>query len=142
MRWPLLLLILALAGCASAPEAPPPGTWALQASATAGSAIVRSDSGGEALRIACRRDPPDLWVSTGRLHGEGPVRLQVGAEPFTLAPAAEPQGLSAVAPLPDRLPAAMMGGGEITLSQGRRRLGPYPAPDAKTVAAFVIACRR
>jgi hypothetical protein len=137
-------MALALVGCATPAKPPAPaGSWRLQASATSGSALVRSEAGVEAVRIACRRNPPDLFISSERLPSStAPVRLEVGRETFALAATADPMGLAATAPLPDGLAAAMMAGGEIAVAQDRRRLGPYPSPDPKTVAAFVIACRR
>ena len=148
MRALVPLLGLLAAGCATLkPPAPAPeaegGAWALQASATAGSALVRTDAaGGEQLRIACRRNPPDLFVATGQLRNTGAiVLLRAGRTTVPLTPAAEAEGLAATGPLSDTLPAALMGGGEISVTQAGRRLGPYPAPDEKTAAAFAIACR-
>lgn len=143
MRPVLLLAVLALAGCATAPPREAVGRWDMQASATAGAALVHAGADGrERLRIACRRNPADLWVATGELRGSGaPVALTVGGETFTLTPADAEAGLSASAPLPPALPAALMGGGTVALSQGGRSAGPFPPPDARTAAAFAIACR-
>lgn len=142
MRLALALLAhLGLAACASTPDAPQ-GRWALQASATAGSALIVEDGQGEALRIACRRDPADLFVTTSRLSGAaGAPVLRVGEHTFPLGDPGEGPALTATAPIPPGLPAALMSGGIVSLDQGGRRLGPYPTPDSKTVAAFAIACR-
>ena len=137
----VLLLAAGLAACATTPDGPR-GRWALQTSATAGSALIVEDGQGEALRIACRRNPADLFVTSGRLNGaDGPVALHVGEQIFPLGPPAEGPALTATAPIPPGLAAALMSGGVVSLDQADRRLGPYPTPDSKTVAAFAIACR-
>jgi hypothetical protein len=136
MRQLAPLLAVVLAACATVRPEPAP-SWTVQASATAGSALIAADARGEVLRIACRRNPADLYVASPRLDDRAPVTLQVGDERFELAA----RDGAATAPIPPALPAALMAGGAIALGQGRTRLGPYPAPDAKTVAAFAIACR-
>lgn len=145
MRPAAPLLALALCACATARPEPPDDAsrWTLQASAVAGAALVHADAEGrEVLRIACRRAPPDLFVASAWLKGGGgPVRLSVGAEEFPLTALPDEGGLSAAAPWPDRLPAALMAGGPVTVSVGRRADGPHGGPDPKTAAAFTIACR-
>ncbi|WP_334164661.1 hypothetical protein [Phenylobacterium sp.] len=144
MRAAAPLLAIALCACATVPPEPPDeaARWTMQASATAGAALVHADAEGrEVLRIACRRNPQDLFVASAWLRGAGPVRLTIGEENFPLTALPDAVGLSAAAPWPDRLPAALMAGGPVTVSLGRRADGPHGAPDARTAAAFAIACR-
>ncbi|RAK58607.1 hypothetical protein DJ021_01755 [Phenylobacterium hankyongense] len=132
---------LALAGCASVPMGAP-GAWSLQASATAGAALVFADGGRDVLRLACRRSPAELYLASDRLkpaHGE--VRLDIDSHRFSLRPTADEPRLAAVGPMPDALPAALLDGGRISVTADGHSLGPLPAPDGKTTAAFVIACR-
>ncbi|MDB5452060.1 MAG: hypothetical protein JWO33_638 [Caulobacteraceae bacterium] len=133
---------LLLAGCATIPP-PKAGAWALQASATAGAALVRTDNQGrDALRIACRRNPADLYVASDLAEpATGQIALTVDDRAFPLTARGEEPRLSATGPLPDGLPAALMSARRVALSYGGRRLGPFPAPDAKTAAAFAIGCR-
>jgi hypothetical protein len=133
---------LALAGCATAPP-PATGDWTLQVSATARTALARTDGRGrDAPRIACRRNPSDLYVASD-LAGPatGAVALTVDDSAFPLvANGGEPR-LSATGPLPDGLPAALMSARRVALNYGGRRLGPFPAPGPKVAAAFLIGCR-
>jgi hypothetical protein len=132
---------LALAACATMGPAPS-GKWALQTSAAAGSALFLEDGQGQVLRIACRRNPADLYLHTGRLRPSGePVTLRIGEQSFSLAEQAKLGGLTATGPLPPAFPAALMSGGSVSVHHGGEALGPFPAPDQKTVAAFAIACR-
>ena len=142
MRARFVLLGLALAGCATAPTRAS-GGWILQASATAGAALARiDDKGGDTLRIACRRAPADLLVASDAMApGTGPAVLRVGELAVALTAGGEAPRLSATAPLPDGLPAALMSGGAVSLTHAGRTLGPFPPPDPKSAAAFVIACR-
>jgi|GEM_PF-4933368 len=145
MRAAVPLLALALGACATVRPEPPDDAsrWTLQASATAGAALVHADAEGrEVLRIACRRNPEDLFVATPWLRGgAGVPQLSVGEAVFPLNPIDGGPGLTATAPWPSGLPAALMAGGAVTIRQGRRTDGPHGAPDAKTAAAFAIACR-
>lgn len=139
--------LLALALCACATVRPEPADeasrWALQASATAGAALVHTDAEGrEVLRIACRRNPQDLLVVAPWLRdGGGPPLLSIGGAAFALNPVEGGPGLTATAPWPSGLPAALMSGDPVTVRQGRRADGPHGPPDAGTAAAFAIACR-
>ncbi|HEY8616915.1 hypothetical protein [Phenylobacterium sp.] len=139
-----ILVALAVAGCASLPAPRPTaanGAWTLQASATAGSALVWTDSRGEGLRIACRRNPADLWLATPRLKGTpGAVWLATGGDTFQLTAEGVAPVLSAVGPVPETLPSAITAGGGLGVRQGPRALA-FPSPDPKTATAFAIACR-
>lgn len=147
MRRVLALMLLSLAACATPhqPVGGPPGpkaTWTVQLSASAGAALIQAaPAGHEALRVACRRNPTDLYVAApGLAPTPRALTLQVGEKSFPLTGQTEGRTLAAVGPWPDALPASLMSGGTIRL-----RLGPqswaFTAPDAKTAAAFAIACR-
>ncbi|HEY8571851.1 hypothetical protein [Phenylobacterium sp.] len=126
-----------LAGCATAPPPQPAGRWSLQASATAGAALVFSDE----TRIACRRNPPDLLVSAPNGPGTGgKVTLSVGRQTFDLQGEAGAPSLVATGPLPPGLPAALMSGGPVVIRAGGANL-QMPPPDGKLAAAFAISCR-
>ena len=140
MRALVPLLALTAAGCATV-DRPSAGSWTMQASATAGSAMVRVEAGVEVLRLACRRNPADLLVTAERLRPAGPVSLRIGGATFGLTPQAGAPMLVAAGPIPETLPAALMGGGPIVVTSGSRRLGPFPALAPQTAAAFAIACR-
>lgn len=149
MRPYAALVALALSGCALNEAHPPFGaprgptaTWAVQVSATAGAALVQTTpSGGEAVRIACRRRPQDLQVTADGLKAtSGPVALAVGDRAFPLRAEADGPTLAATGPWPAALPAALMTGGAIGIDVEGRRWRFFP-PDQKTVAAFAIACR-
>jgi hypothetical protein len=137
-----VIALLALAGCATVPTSRQ-GGWTLQASATAGAALVWADvAGREPLRIACRRNPADLYVASDIARpAAGPVTLHVDEASFTLTPARDEPRLAATAPMPDALPAALMSAKAVRLTHGAGRTGPFPAPNAKIAAAFAIACR-
>lgn len=145
---PLAFAALALAGCAidarkiGLPVKGPKPTWDVQVSATAGAALVQhTPAGVEALRIACRRNPRDLYIASGGLPARaGPLALEVGGRSFPVTGQTEGPRLTAVGPWPDGLPAALMSGGAVRLALGRETWA-YAAPDAKTAAAFAIACR-
>ena len=63
-----------LTACAAAP-----GRWQLQHSATAGSAIVSQHEGRE-FRIACRLNPPDLYVSIAGISPRpGAVTIEISS---------------------------------------------------------------
>lgn len=137
-----IVALLALAGCATVPVSRQ-GGWTLQASATAGSALVWGDhQGREPLRIACRRNPADLYVASDIAPpATGPVTLRVDEASFALTPTRDEPRLAATAPMPDALPAALMSAKAVRLTHDGGRAGPFPAPNAKIAAAFAIACR-
>jgi hypothetical protein len=138
-----LLAALALAGCASLAPPKPALHWMLQASAAAGSALALTDDGGQdVLRLACRTNPPDLYLASDRLKpASSPVQLRIGDRVFALRPTSGEPRLAATAAMPDALPAALLDGGPISVSAGRETLDRLPPPDGKMAAAFVIACR-
>lgn len=138
------LATFALAGCATTGRGPATaqGAWRLQASASAGAALVFEDRGRAVLQLACRRNPSDLYVAADGLKpASGRVTLQVGARRYDLGARPDEPRLAASGPIPDTLPAALMSGGAIGLTAVGQRLPPLPAPDGKVVVAFVISCR-
>jgi hypothetical protein len=137
-----VVALLALAGCASLPTSRQ-GGWTMQASGTAGAALTWTDvTGREPLKIACRRNPADLYVASDLARPtSGPVTLRIDEATFALTPTHDEPRLAAAAPMPDGLAAALMSARAIGLVGTARRIGPFPAPDAKISAAFAIACR-
>ena len=147
-------LLLALGACtpeepetpAAAADAPSP--WSLQASATAGAAIILSDdTGAERLRIACRRNPAELYVSAPaftRIGSEERLTLGAGDELATLVVSQEtPPGrpLEAVGQLSADFVDAFAAGRAIAASYGASAIGPAPSPPPHLRASFAAACR-
>ena len=129
---------LALAACT---DSAPSGQWTMQSSATAGSALVLTQNGSEALRIACRRNPADLLVTTPRLAGRrGPARLEIGDTAFKLRSAGDEPVLSATGPLTAALPLAMASGRAISVHQAGAATAAFPPPERKIAEAFASAC--
>lgn len=135
--------MLSLAACAR-PTSPAPGAiWSMQASATAGAALIRSEGGNEVLRIACRRSPDDVWISTSLLDdGPGTVRLQIGEAVMDLV--SEPDGppLSASGPPSAAFPAVLGAGKAIPLQRGADASVAIEPPIRATAQAFIAACGR
>ena len=115
----------------------------MQASATAGAALVRTESGKEVLRIACRRDPADLWMSTSLLNdGVGTVRVQVGQAILELVPEPDGPPLSASGPRNAAFPAVLGSGSAIRLQRGTGSVVTVEPPVGWTAEAFIAACGR
>lgn len=131
------------------PEAPEPGAngpWRLEASATAGSALVFSDAQGvERLRLICRRGPAEFLVQAADVQpigSEERFTLGFGDQLFTLV-ADVSSGLPFVearAPLTSALIAALRSGRPIAANYGATNLGPHPAPAEEVRQAFARAC--
>lgn len=136
----------------AAPAQAPPAAeqpaerWSLQASAAAGAAVILSDASGERLRIACRRNPADLFVSAPALTPIGSEeRLTLGAGD-ELAVLVVEQGLPEGAPLQAvgaMSPAwveAMAAGRPVAVSYGAQQVKAPELP-ADVRAAFAQGCR-
>lgn len=163
-HWPLaaaLLAALTMAACTDreeqaaappppAPAEPPPveGPWRLEASATAGSALVFGDADGvERLRLICRPGPAEFVVQAPDvtpIGSEERFTLGFGDTLFTLV-ADVSSGLpfvEAKAPLTTELIAALRSGRPIAANYGAANLGPHPAPEGAVLEAFVHACEQ
>jgi len=131
--------ILAACSVSVAPRAA--GIWSTQVSATAGVALVRTEGGKEVLRIACRRNPADVWIGTTLLpDGPGALRLQIGQTVLELVPESGEQGLSATGAPSAAFSQALGSGQPIYL---HRANGPGVAvePPARAAAeAFAAGC--
>ena len=134
-----------------APAAPPAtvqqpaGGWAMQVSAAAGAALVHTGAdGGEDLRIACRRNPTELWVSATRLRRIGSEdRLSLGAGNQVTALVAdlraEGAGVEAAGPIAPEFLTGLRTGGEIAISYGSQTVQLSP-PESALAQRFADAC--
>jgi hypothetical protein len=120
----------------------------MQASATAGAAIILLDDRGvEQLRVACRVGPADLHVAAPvfeMIESEERFTLGAGSELATLVVSPEipsGRGVEATGPLPPAFIDAVAEGREIGASYGARQIGPMAAPPAEIRLAFAAACR-
>jgi hypothetical protein len=160
-HWPLvaaLLTSLAAGGCEGRDQPPPPappveapapeGPWRLEASASAGSALVFSDADGvERLRLICRRGPAEFVAQApdvAPIGSEERFTLGFGDELFTLVadvgsglPFVEARG-----PLSPELIAALRSGRPVAANYGATNLGPHPAPAPELAGAFARACEQ
>jgi len=123
-------------------------SWTLQASAAAGAALVHGGSGGpELLRIACRRNPPDLLVVAGTLRPvAGETVLDLGSGAFSVSLTADlsldPQaGVQAAGPIPAAFLAALEAGGALSVTYAGQTL-KLAAPEPELAGQFVKACRQ
>lgn len=168
-HWPLVAALTAsvLAACdrqaappsaapspsASEPSAPagtaaPEGPWRLEASATAGAALVFGDSEGvERLRLICRPGPAEFIAQAPDvvpIGSEERFTLGFGDELFTLV-ADVASGLPFVearTPLTPDLVAALRSGRPVAANYGATNLGPHPAPAPQVADAFANACEQ
>jgi hypothetical protein len=121
------------------------GGWTMQASATAGAALVHTaKDGAEDLRVACRRNPADLWVSAPRFSRIGSEdRLSLGAGDKATALVADLQaegaGVEASGPVAPEFLEALRAGGEIGVSYGSQALRLTP-PEPATAERFARSC--
>lgn len=129
---------------ATAPEGP----WRLEASATAGSALVFGDSDGvERLRLICRRGPAEFVVQApdvAPIGSEERFTLGFGDALFTLV-ADVASGLpfvEAKAPLTPELIAALRSGRPVAANYGATNLGPHAAPAGEVREAFARVCEQ
>lgn len=162
-HWPLvaaLLTALVAAACerqerqAAPPpptpaEAPAPeGPWRLEASATAGAALVFADADGvERLRLICRRGPAEFVAQAPDvtpIGSEERFTLGFGDELFTMV-ADVSSGLpfvEAKAPLTAELIAALRSGRPVAANYGATNLGPHPGPATQVGEVFAKACEQ
>lgn len=113
----------------------------MQASATAGAALIRTEGGDEVLRIACRRNPADVWISTSLLHdGPGTVRLQIDQTILELVPEPDGPPLSASGPSNAAFPGVLGSGKAIRLQRGSEPGVAVEPPIRTTAQAFIAAC--
>ena len=142
IRLPACTFVLALSACSSQPPGQAPGTWAIQTSATAGSALIYSEHGDESLRIACRRNPVDVLVTTPRLPGQtGPAHLQIGDTRVDLVATGDEPVLVATGRLDAAFAAAMASGDSISVHRSPTESAVFHRPDATTANTFASLCR-
>jgi hypothetical protein len=122
-----LLPALLLGACATES-----GGWTLQASATAGAAMVYRDVDLE-LRIACRRDPADLFVSLNP-PGIWPFKVTSRTGDFEIVSYARGGATAEVTP---EAVEAMASGVHVTAGE---RTFETPTPPEEVADAFRGAC--
>lgn len=160
MVWTLSFAAL-LAGCSDpSPERPqssqaqqdvpqiePSPNWTIQASATAGAALVLSGADGrEQLRIACRRSPADIYVAAHLQPVESEERLTLGFGETLFSLVRQPSAgsdsvVEATGPLTAELAEAVVNNQPIGISYGSKNLGPFQAPTPDVAQTFQQACR-
>ena len=154
--------VIVLGACgrdsARAPETPQPPpepsipaaplSWGVQSSATAGTALVHADEAGvEVLRIACRRNPADLYVlapKLTRVGSEERLTLGAGSELVTMVASPttpEEAPVEATGQLTPSFLDAVARGDRISVAYGATQFGPLPSVPDAVRAAFVAACR-
>lgn len=124
---PALAALTAIAGCAT-----PSGGWTVQASATAGTAMVYRDVDLE-LRIACRRNPADLFVSL-EPQGMWPFKVAGRGGAFEVTSFARGGATAEITPEAVRSLAA-----GVRVTAGEQTIEP-PAPPQEVADAFLRAC--
>lgn len=131
----------------SSPAASRP-IWTIEVSATAGAALVLNEAGGgERLRIACRRNPTDLYVAVPAFHRIGSEdRLTLGAGdevmPLVVAPAATAgASVEATGELSQAFVEAIAAGRPIGAAYGAQQIRAVDAPAPDLAQRFAQACR-
>ena len=139
-----ILVPVLLSACADGLSA---SEWDMQASATAGTALVFNEGEADEVRIACRRGPAEIYVRpVGFMAapGDAPLHLRAGAEAIALDVLAIPGGSKAIeakGPLTPGFFTFMESGQPIHLEYaGQRRA--LPAPNAQLRTDFTRACRQ
>jgi hypothetical protein len=109
--------------------------------------VLIGEGGTERLRIACRRNPTDLFVSAPRLHGvprEERLTLGLGSNYFTLAVQQDLQPEAAVeasGSLTRQAVEALGDAGDIGVAYGQQSVGPFPVASLELRHRFAGACR-
>lgn len=122
------LALASLAGCAT-----PSGGWTVQASATAGAAMVYRDVDLE-LRIACRRNPADLFVS---LEPQGVWPFKVAGRDGVFEATSYARGGASAEITPAAVDSLARG---VRVTAGEQTIEP-PAPPEEVAEAFRRACQ-
>lgn len=121
----------------------PSGRWRLQASATTGTAIVLGPGDGD-MRIACRRNPADVYVFASRLGRRArgdTVELRSGGHSLRMNVVSVEHGLEATAPITEPFLYMLNGRAPFEIDDGGRVVRG-PALDEATRSAFAEACGR
>ena len=153
LRHGVCALLLPLVACAPdeparPTNAPAASAWTMQVSASAGAALVlRSEIGAERLRIACRRQPAELYVVAPvfrQIGSEERLTLGAGDALATLVVAQNtPRGapMAASGTLTEIFIEAVAAGRPIGASYGASQIAPH-APPSELAARFADACRQ
>lgn len=160
-RW-IAVAVVAITGCGESEKsprvqsngqaaptsspAPAESQWTMQASATAGAAIVLTDEGGkEVFRLACRRSPADLYAAVPllrRVGSEDRLTLGAGDELAVLVVSMEgpEEGLRATGARQPAFVSALAEGRAISFAYGQRQITLPPLRlDVRT--DFAAACQ-
>jgi hypothetical protein len=161
-RGALLALFAAALGCEpSAPPAeavPSPADfpeetsqagprWRVEVTSSGIALAMDDESGAEAARLACVRDPARMTVVVEAFRAIGSEeRLSFGVDGeafvFVADPMADrPSGVQAETAISGELLGMLEEAREVSAMYGAQQFGPHPAPDAEIRARFVEACR-
>ena len=149
------VVCLLISGCGPAPEpgpvapGPAPSPWSTLVTG-AGTGLAYTPTSPSIatppLRLTCALG--EFRVSVGKLvpiPSEDRLSIGFDSEPFALAVTPESltaaEGIEATGPLTSELLTGMASAKTISGSYGAKQFGPYDAPPAKTLSAFVAGCR-
>lgn len=119
------------------------GTWTVQVSATSGSALILTVRSQEILRVACRRQPNDLFVWFYRnVPAEGPVALQIGQEIFGLIHEPDAPELVAAGAISRQFPNAIRSGQPLGIRRGTAVIFTSPSLPVAIARDFGSSCER
>jgi len=122
---------------------PTPADWRVQSSATAGTAAVLSARGDE-IRIACRRNPADVYVAADGLEAKPDkpaVTLRSGGHGITLPVISTEHGVEAAGPVTEPLLFMLNGGAGFELAYGGQVIRA-PTLNEPAREALAVACAR
>lgn len=122
---------------------PTPADWRVQSSATAGTAAILRVRGDE-VRIACRRNPADVYVGVDGLDGRSEDRtltLSSGGHTVLLPVIPSERGVAAAGQVTEPLLFMLNGGAGFEVAYGGRAVRT-PALNERARNALAIACAR
>ncbi len=136
LAWGAALGLIAACG-------PTPADWRVQSSATAGTAIILRARGSE-VRIACRRNPADVYVEADGLDGRSGdqmLTLRSGGHTVMLPVISNERGVAAAGPVTEPLLFMLNGSAGFEVEYGGRAVRTS-ALNETARNALAIACAR
>jgi len=121
--------------------------WRLETTPIGIALAMDDESGAQAARLACARDPARMTVEIEAFRAIGSEeRLSFGVdgEPFVFVadPMADrPSGVQAETAISGELLGMLAEAREVSAMYGSQQFGPHTAPDAEIRARFVETCR-